>query len=529
MDRFIHLQSLSLNHISCIGTLTSTISACQSLRYFTHLFISDCSLDQNQQRQIVNLFNNIWSIPSLIHCDLDGIEVSHISFANCILFSQPSSIRHLLIKNIPCDFHNLSALLTLFTPHVEQLSTKIYCQSVHDTFASVVPSLRSLQLFFRGGGKSLRSLVSHFPNLRQLTIETLDLHLDGYQWQDILCTDVYNVEEFHLKMQMELAGNDEEVENTVDQLVDSFRTKYWIDKRRWFVRCDWQSSEITTHAYLYTLPYAFAGIDYWNEYQTKSTCSDEETKNCCSYDRVEMFTNNHRQSMSLYDIKLICDRYRRLHFLDVVLPCEMEWSNTRGMQFVDLVSLTVRIQVSSGYDQLQCLCNASRRLYCLRIVFWRKCVAKLCDLQSTSVRRVELSGMMNWSGAFDRDECVLFCRSSLGQQCEVLKIEVEDRRCVVDLLEEMSNIRLLSVRCRDDRWNGRKGSSTESEMIFWLAKHLRTRNIITRNVYRSSYIDIWIDEEEKREGRKYKETKSLEGGHKIEQLLTSIQKLLRKK
>ena len=39
MDRFTYLQSLSLNHISDIGTLTSTISSCQSLRHFTHLFI----------------------------------------------------------------------------------------------------------------------------------------------------------------------------------------------------------------------------------------------------------------------------------------------------------------------------------------------------------------------------------------------------------------------------------------------------------------------------------------------------------
>ncbi|UJR32829.1 hypothetical protein I4U23_020291 [Adineta vaga] len=545
LNRFIHLQSLSLHHISSLQILIPMISLCRTLRQLTHLFIIDCSIDQKQKQPIVDLFNNIWSISSLIHCDLNGITLNHISFSHVSIFPRSSSsfvvtstsIRNLLIENISCDFDSLSYLLTSSTPHLQQLSTTVYSHSKSDTLTCTIPSITSLRLFFRGCIESMTNLFKHLPNLRQLTIETVDLYVDGHQWKEILLEHVRHLKIFHLKMQIEISGDDVEVKEHVDTLVDSFRTKYWIDEHRWFVRCDWESSEITTYAYLYTLPFVFKNIHYFNEYQTESTCSkkdhkeeeeeDNDVDNYRSYECVEMFTNNHRKTLHLHSFSIICNRYRHIRVLDVIFPFEVDVLNSSNLTFDNLLSLTVRMQISSGYSQLQRLCDRSLRLYSLRIIFWQKCLPKLCVLKSQSIRRIEINGMFNWNDVFSREECLTFCTSSLAQQCEVVTVEIEDRKSIIDLVERMENVRLLNVRCSDDRWNERKMISTENELIRWIENQFPSTYVIVRDVERSSYIQIWIDQQERR--AKYKNGIATKSGQKMPQLITSIQKLLRKK
>jgi hypothetical protein len=191
-----------------------------------------------------------------------------------------------------------------------------------------------------------------------------------------------------------------------------------------------------------------------------------------------------------------------------------------------LTSLTVRIQISSGYSQLQRLCERAPHLYSLRVIFWRKFISRLFQLQSKSIRRLELGGMFNWSDAFKRDECVAFCESPIGQQCEVMTMEIEDRKSIVDLVEQMANLRLLNIRCGDDRWNQRKMISSENELVRWIEHRLPSTCQVMRDVEKPSCIQVWIDQQERRTKRSIALPK---GGPRVSHVITSIQKLFGKK
>ncbi|CAF1469266.1 unnamed protein product [Rotaria sp. Silwood1] len=72
------------------------------------------------------------------------------------------------------------------------------------------------------------------------------------------------------------------VDEQVYELLNTYRTPFWLNKYGWFVRCDWNPG--IGNFYLYTLPYAFDYFDISDSTIWKSTCLDE--KNQYSYDAV---------------------------------------------------------------------------------------------------------------------------------------------------------------------------------------------------------------------------------------------------
>ncbi|CAF4628908.1 unnamed protein product [Rotaria sp. Silwood1] len=72
------------------------------------------------------------------------------------------------------------------------------------------------------------------------------------------------------------------VDEQVDELLNTYRTPFWLDKYGWFVRCDWNPG--IGNFYLYTLPYAFGYFDISDSTIWKSTCLDK--KNQYTYDAM---------------------------------------------------------------------------------------------------------------------------------------------------------------------------------------------------------------------------------------------------
>jgi hypothetical protein len=515
LDRFIRLQSLSLHYIQSLDTLIKITHQCRNLPSLTHFNIINCHFEMKPKHN-VDLFNNIWSIPKLTHCNLNGLT----SFSQLSVIS--SSIEVLFIENISYDLNCLSRMLKC-TPYLRSLSTKIYSHSSNDNLTFVIPSIISLKIFFQGSIDSMKSIFLNMPNLIHLTVETFDMDLNGHVWEQIISDYFPQIKEFNLKMKLECSGNDNDLEKNVDQLLLTFQTNFWLIERQWYVRCDWESSEISTFVTLYTLPFGFNTIYYLNECRTKSTCIDEEKYR--SYKAVEVFESNHLKSLTFRNFNLVCGQFPNLRCLDIVLPFD-EGFHMDNVILNHLTSLTIRIQIASAYSQLQTICDRAPHLYSLRIIFWQKFTTKLFQLTSKSIRRLNLGGMFDWSNEFTKEECIAFSNCILGRQCEVLSIEIEDRKSIIDLIERISNLRLLNVRCRDDRWDYRKIPSSEYELVHWIQNRFPSTFTIIRNREKSSCIQIWIDRQGKHSKR---DPFLLKGGHKVSTLFSSVQKFFSKK
>ncbi len=103
------------------------------------------------------------------------------------------------------------------------------------------------------------------------------------------------------------------------------------------------------------------------------------------------------------------------------------------------------------------------------------------EYSNKSVRRLNLQDV---DRVYNSQQCVTLSRSSLGMQCEVLSITVENRTTIIDLLNTMPNLRALNVLSRDDPWTGEDDDispSKNDELVEWLQHRLPFTYTITRN------------------------------------------------
>ena len=220
----------------------------------------------------------------------------------------------------------------------------------------------------------------------------------------------------------------------------------------------------------------------------------------------------------LITLVFVCTRFPNLCYLNMMIPFH-DSIHSQNVMLNQLTSLSVAILNTSIYSQLQILINRAPHLYSLHIISALRLSTKFFQLTSKSIRRIDFTGkQLNWWNRFTKEECIAFAESTLGRQCEVLSIEIEDRNSIADLIQRMSNLRLLNFRCLDDAWNYRKISSTEYE-LHWVQKHFPSTYTIVNNPEKLSCIQVWIDQQEKLSKRE----------RKVSQLLTSIQKLFSKK
>ena len=101
-------------------------------------------------------------------------------------------------------------------------------------------------------------------------------------------------------------------------------------------------------------------------------------------------------------------------------------------------------------------------------------------LTSKSIRRLVLrSGENN----LNKPACIPLCHSSLGIQCEVLSVETNDRQNIPYLVKKMTNLRALSVTCKDE--------STRCDLLEWLRQRLPPNCSISRENLAIS-VRLWI-------------------------------------
>jgi hypothetical protein len=497
LNRFIRLQSLSLYNIHSIDTLNKIIYQCRYLSHFTHLNIMKY-YGGELHKNIVDFLNNIWSLTKLTYCNLNGIihndETSLLKISTISL-----CIEYLSIENIPCDSRCLSHLF-ICTPHLQRFCTTLYSYALNDHSTIVLPTMKSIKIFFGGTLNSMKNLLQKIPNLSHMMVITSQVYWDGNTWKQLIINYLPNIKIFQLKMEFDFEERNDDMITITNKLLETFRSSFWIEEHQWYVRCHWNPSDPYKSITLYTLPYAFDTFDYSNKCCTKSTCLDE--RQYWSYDCVKIFGHsNNIENILLDSFSLLRARFPNIHHLQINLPFDdIFW--LRFFPLNHLITVNISLYKYSGYYQLQTLFDQAPYLY--------------------SFRRLDFIDIfIDQSIYFNKEDCFILINSSLGIQCEVLLIRLKNRNIILDLIEKMSNLRLLIFECEDDKELSSHFLSSKNELIQWLQYHLSSSYSIIRDPKKRFRIQIWIN----REATKKTLSSISKPRHRLSQVLSSFRQL----
>ncbi|CAF1673401.1 unnamed protein product [Adineta ricciae] len=181
-------------------------------------------------------------------------------------------------------------------------------------------------------------------------------------------------------------------------------------------------------------------------------------------------------------------RFKNLHHLDVHLPFD-ENLILIAPELDQLISLQVSThRLDYEFDaqkQLQALLNRAPHLTSLIFKYWSLPWSEQkppYDCFNKSIRQL---GLQDIDQEYNSRDCMQLCHSSIGKQCQVLAIAVENRHNILELIEGMSNLRTLNVVCRDDIWRMKNenkiSSSSNDELIDWLQQSLSSICTIIRH------------------------------------------------
>ncbi|CAF1261568.1 unnamed protein product [Rotaria sordida] len=495
LRQFLQLQTLSLYYLCSYETTMKIIEELHHLPYLTHVnFINNHFLCDETDSE--NMINTIWSLPKLTHCHLNiNFHQNERLFPRLNTIS--SSLEYLSIEKFNFDLSKLDHLFQ-HTPHIRYFHVRLFDHSFDQQLSCSMPLVIILKLIIQTTLYQLVNLLQNLPNLCHLKVETLGIDLDGQQWEQIIINHLPKLKIFQLKMHIKLEDDDDDDDDKqlkIDKLIASFQSPFWLDEHQWFVRCHCVEECCLNSIVLYTLPYAFGYFDPIVKISSKSTCPHEN--DYWSYNRVHSliyrtpiaresalskfsFPNVHRLCLSLPSND---------HFWSVVITLDQ------------LISLDLALHDDDDNSnnhvrsQLQVVLDRAPRLYSLASRSWSDSQMCLIDNRSLSVRRLDLQGYdEDWLEErwFDDEYCAKLSCSSLGIQCEVLLIRVEHRTTIIDLVNRMTNLRALNIKCRDDTFNesNNRSSFTEDELVKWLKERLPSAWIIARHSI--EFVRMWI-------------------------------------
>jgi hypothetical protein len=467
--QFNSLQSLSICDLCSNELMNKILLELNHLPNLTHLTLAGCYLQYDEFNE-QHIIDSIWSLPKLIYCYLN---ISYGEMTVPIPTVMSLSLKYLSIWGKEYHRNKVNALLKQ-APCLEHLSVLLYVDNQNDnnteySISSITKLALSLSQTYED---NIIKFFQTTPYLCQLIID-IDCEnpiLNGYQWENIIRNYLPNLQLFRLKMLLNFIVDKQE--QRVNDLLNSFQTPFWIDEHHWYVRCHWNSNSI----YLYTLPYAFKSFDYDSRMQFKSTCPDD--KRYLNYNNVDRLGY---KSSSMEQTVLSPIRFMNVNQLFMERPIDDNfWSMMPKLDQV--TSLDVLVDYCNDEFQLQELVNKMPRLRSLNFSFL---FMSLLEVRNASIRRLDLRGYDRY---FDDTKCLALSRPALGIQCEILFIRIENRRLLIDLINNMINLRTLNVQCKDDKMN----ETNEDELILWIKDHLPSTCIISRDTVFHLDIRIWI-------------------------------------
>jgi len=483
-NRFTQLRLLSVFNLRSSETLMSIIEECHHL---SHLDLFDCYFEENQV-DLQLIVNHIWSLSKLIHCRI-GIGIKGQN-----LFRTPTtislSLEYVSIERTQVKLSQIDQLFE-YTPALKYLSISVPSFADNDYIPSSLPTLIDLSIssLLTCNASRMTNFLQNIPNLRRLNVALSSEFVDGNQWEELIRNYLPNLKVFQFKTEFTIPPR-QNIQERVDNLINSFQSSFWIDEHQWFVRC--LTSDRTI--YLYTLS---------NPYEKNLPVS---FKSSCPYDDQQDFYKNITKIISptFFDQPIPAHIHMpKINDLCINLPLnEQFWTVVPNLKRLN--SLKILFHNNAFQSQVQALLNRAPHLNKLSINQHESTPLQtsLFKYTNVSVRELDLRNIYHY---FNEEECITLSRSPLGVQCEKLSILVYNYESVVSLLKNMHKLRALNIRCKHEKYieptaliEGKDAEysdgneETKDDFIEWLKSHLPSTCVVVRDPKLTCNILIWI-------------------------------------
>ncbi|CAF1210733.1 unnamed protein product [Adineta steineri] len=501
LKQFIHLQSISLSYVRTKKLLDQIMIECSYLPCLTHF--RSCNDRIKMYRDDAEHFiHRLSKLSKLIYCYLNmdwELEVDLVDFSPN-KSDINTSLKHLTIGKVICSVGAIN-LLYQCIPNLQSLSMNYTIN--YKIYGLLIPnlSITRLEIILHGAIYKFNDMLKTMPNLHYLTCTLFDDYINGNQWEEMIRKSVPKLKTINIQMKYEPSNNKNE-EVQLNEIIESFRTEFWINEYQRFIRCHWYSSakqDKPSFVNVFTLPYIFD--DFYDSTEcvlTKSTCPYDN-----EYLRCNRVINLYYQSSSFTDSILSRVRFNNIRSLSLSFPINKQFLSVVS-NLDQLNSLYVFVDERKNLDniqsELQYLLDRTPFLYSLSFGPWSpfKSHIPLKEITCASVRQLDLRGgplYIPWNvrPSFCEEHCVQLFQSSLAIQCETLIIKVATPNIIIDLVNNMPNLKALNVICDDDAGIYRNWfESPEDGLCNWLYHKLPSTSIISRDTTKDHIIRLWI-------------------------------------
>ena len=480
INRLIHLKSLSLCCIDDEASLRKFMHDCRHLAHLTHLKIVRC---HTEYMSSVDFSNSLWGLAKLTHCCLDMQD----EFRTPTIVSL--SIEYL---SISCRSWQLSQTTHLYqqTPRLCHLHLPL--NNLTDYFQTILPyflSISILNLSNVRSSKAMNTVLLAVPNLTYLKIDMHHFNYDGYLWESIIDKHLPKLEIFHLRMHIQLHC-DRNDEQSLQKLVHSFCTDFWLKKHQWYIRYHRGFNNDCKSILLYSVPYVFRDFNL-NIFSATYKSTRPRDTNHCLYHRV----NNLRYDSSLCQDQFYV-QFFHLRSLSIHLPFDKHFENIVPT-FYCLNSLTILSTKENAQLYLQSLLDRAPCLHSLTVHSWPLLQIPVVENTSASLRQLDLrlDGRGDNGSFFSEVECYRLIHSPLGISCEELLIKVKSYESILDLVNNMANLRLLIVQyqLRSTTFSAHERYRRENDILIkWLRDQLPSTSTISKFSLVFNSLKLWI-------------------------------------
>ncbi|CAF1402090.1 unnamed protein product [Adineta steineri] len=491
LRQFTQLRSLSLSYLRSKEILLKVAIELPHLVQLTHLKFYSCYIPDYDETDFELLTNNIWNLPNLTHCYFNIHTARQRSF---ILPSKiSSSLKYLSTSTEKLNLNSINRLFQ-YTPNLKYLYGYIDClKNGDDYIRSSFSTLTSLNIFIAEALPSeIISFLQNTPNLHRLNILIGGSYfIDGYQWEDLIRNYLPKLRTFHLSMS-DLSRIRLMTEEQIDELMNSFRTSFWIDEHRWFIQCINDGHYIRFKTVSKALHYIGTKLPI----VFKSTDSQDSIERLYTSIRHISDVELSKQPISLK----IC--FPNIDSLSVKCPInDQYWSRIPNLHQVSLLSLDFSIDLLQS--ELQALLNRMPHLRTLIVHQDTSLPLPMLFFNCTFPSSIRYLYLQECKHYFNEEDCILLCHSSLTSQCQQLDILVKNRQSIMILMNNMINLCTLRARFTDEETSdympSRMHNNVDDESILckdediqWLIEHLPSTCLISRHPFCVNHLRIWI-------------------------------------
>ena len=451
LERFSHLNSLIIDQIYSFDLLNLITAELEKLPVLTFLRLRLDNRQEVEEKHSVFL-TNIWSLKKLT--DVHLILNYYFAFFIFDLTTPSTSIRSVKLDGFSHDWGLFKQILKK-TPNLKHFGFANFKLSFgeNDENKTIFPSLSSLEVNLRYSIDYTKKFFTKTPNLRSLNLKIDKVPFDGEKLEEIFRQFLPQLVRFRLQMQIEFSPSDD-FEVHVDKLLQTFRSDFWLIEHRWFVRCVFSVTKFQRIGFLHTIPFPSDSLTFIDGSQTKSTEFVEENP----FSQVKNLTFVPRQN----DFTEWKFPFVSLRHLTSTFPLgEHFWSIVPN--FDQLKSLDVTLNRQFASTQIQMLLDRATRLFSFRFSSSTDFSLKMFQFRCPSIRQLEVFPTSILINRYLTDEeCLDFATTPLAAQCEILIIDVENGKSLVELIKKMTNLRLLKVRCLENLFDNLPKTCVES-------------------------------------------------------------------